>query len=191
MFVERRDLLFPGLVVVIPCAIWLLTSIVQGASSISMKQMAGFDVMGISARTDNASEMSGRGEIGKIWQKFMDEHLAATIPAKVGNEIIALYTEYESDQQGRYTYLLGVKVSSIAHVPQGFTGRHVPPGRYAVFTSEKGPLANVVPKAWQQIWATSPQHMGGTRAFLSDYEIYDERAQNPANGQVDLYVGLR
>jgi predicted transcriptional regulator YdeE len=37
----------------------------------------------------------------------------------------------------------------------------------------------------------SPEELGGTRAFRTDYEIYDQRSTDPENAQVDVYVGLR
>jgi predicted transcriptional regulator YdeE len=33
--------------------------------------------------------------------------------------------------------------------------------------------------------------LGGTRAFLTDYEVYDQRAADPQNSQIDVYIGLR
>ena len=35
------------------------------------------------------------------------------------------------------------------------------------------------------------EELGGIRAFKTDYEIYDQRAANPDNAQIDVYVGLR
>jgi predicted transcriptional regulator YdeE len=37
----------------------------------------------------------------------------------------------------------------------------------------------------------SPEELGGIRAFQTDYEIYDQRAADPANAQIDVYIGLR
>jgi predicted transcriptional regulator YdeE len=37
----------------------------------------------------------------------------------------------------------------------------------------------------------SPEELGGTIAFKTDYEIYDQRAPDPENAQIDVYVGLR
>ena len=45
--------------------------------------------------------------------------------------------------------------------------------------------------AWARIWKMPPAELGGRRAFVTDYEIYDERAADPANSQVDVYVGIK
>jgi predicted transcriptional regulator YdeE len=33
--------------------------------------------------------------------------------------------------------------------------------------------------------------LGGDRTYKSDYEVYDQRAQNPTDAVVDLYVAVR
>lgn len=70
----------------------------------------GFRVIGISTRTANAIEISGRGVIGKQWDRFMKEGLLGKIPDRVDANILALYTDYESDHSGAYTFILGAKV---------------------------------------------------------------------------------
>jgi len=60
----------------------------------------GFMVVGISTRTTNAIEMSGRGVIGNEWNRFMKDGVLAKIPNRVDANIVALYTDYESDHSG-------------------------------------------------------------------------------------------
>ncbi len=151
----------------------------------------GFFMAGLTARTNNAAEMSGNGRIRGIWQNFLQPDLVAKIPNKVGVDPIAVYTDYETDHTGHYTYFLGVPVLSGEAMPSNLTVRHVLPGRYAVITSNRGPVAQVVPEVWQRIWAMSEEELGGKRAFLCDYEIYDQRSADPENAQIDVYIGLR
>jgi predicted transcriptional regulator YdeE len=49
----------------------------------------------------------------------------------------------------------------------------------------------VLQAEWKKIWAMQPGELGGQRAFLTDYEIYDTRSANPQNAQVEIHVGLR
>ena len=156
-----------------------------------IQHQPGFHVAGLAARTDNADEMSGNGKIGNLWQEFLQSNLAARIPNKIGADLVAVYTDYETDHTSHYTYLVGVPVLSDESLPAGLTVKHVPAGRYAVFTSSRGPVQQIVPKIWQRIWSTSPEELGGTRAFQTDYEIYDQRAADPENAQIDVYIGLR
>jgi predicted transcriptional regulator YdeE len=149
-----------------------------------------FTVLGIAIRTTNAREMSGKGVIGQQWDRFMKEGLLSKIPNKVDSNILALYTDYESDANGAYTFLIGARVSSADSVPAGMVTKKVPAGRYAVFTSEKGFVGKVVPEAWSRIWAIPKSAPGGNRAYKSDFEVYDQRAGDPQNAQVDIYVGI-
>jgi predicted transcriptional regulator YdeE len=150
-----------------------------------------FTVIGISARTRNADEMSGKGVIGQQWARFMKEDLLSKIPNKADSNILAVYTDYESDANGAYSFLLGAKVNSAGNVPAGMVAKGIPAGRYAVFTTEKGALAKVVPETWSRIWALSKSAPGGNRAYQADYELYDQRAADSQSAEVDVYVGIR
>jgi predicted transcriptional regulator YdeE len=154
-------------------------------------QQEGFTVVGISVRTSNAKEMTPEGAIGKQWARLMKDGLLETIPNKADSNIVALYTDYASDKDGEYTYVLGARVLKAENVPAGMTAKHVSAGRYAVFTSEKGPAQKVVVEMWQRVWATPKNELGGDRSYKADFEVYDQRVQNPADAVVDLYIGIR
>ncbi|MGC2529391.1 MAG: GyrI-like domain-containing protein [Candidatus Acidiferrum sp.] len=151
---------------------------------------SGFIVIGISARTSNAKESSGQGVIGEQWTRFLKDGLLNKIPNKVDRNILAVYTDYESDANGPYTYILGARVSSTDDIPPGMISTKVPSGRYAVFTSEKGPVERVVPGTWRRIWTVPKSSPGGNRAYLADFELYDQRTADPQNSQVDIYIGI-
>lgn len=51
-------------------------------------------------------------------------------------------------------------------------------------------MPNVVREPWQKIWQMSSADFGGDRAYLSDFEIYDERAADHQNIILDIYVGI-
>jgi predicted transcriptional regulator YdeE len=157
----------------------------------NIQHYPGFHLAGLSTRTNNAAEISGNGKIDSIWESLLQPGLVTKIPNKMGVDLIAVYTDYETDHTGHYTYLLGLPVVSSEALPSNLTVKHVSPGRYAVFTSERGPVAKVVRQVWQRIWAMSEKELGGQRAFQTDFEIYDQRATDPENAQIDVYVGLR
>lgn len=154
-------------------------------------EQTGFTVVGISVRTTNAKEMSGEGVIGKQWERFFRENVMGQIPNKVDSNILAVCTGYESDANGAYTLIIGARVSSADKLPAGMTAIRVPAGRYALLTSEKGPAAKVVPGVWGRVWAAGKPGLGGDRAYQADFELYDQRAADPQNTQIDLYVGLK
>ena len=150
-----------------------------------------FTVVGISARTSNAKEMTAEGVIGKQWGRIFQEGLLAKIPNKVDQNIVAVYTDYAGDHNGEYTFLLGARVTSDADVPAGMVAKRIPAGKFAAFTSEKGPAPKVVPELWMKINSLPKTAVGGDRVYGADFEIYDERASDPQNLQMDAYVGIK
>jgi predicted transcriptional regulator YdeE len=156
-------------------------------------QLDGFAVVGIAARTNNAKEAGQDGAIPELWQRLMREHILDSVPGKINPSIHAVYTDYASDANGDYTLVLGAKVQPLreAVIPEGMVAKAVPAGRYAVFTSDRGPVAKVVVETWKTIWAyyQSPEH--GARVYRADFELYEQRAADPNNSQVDIYIGLK
>ncbi|PYX71378.1 MAG: AraC family transcriptional regulator, partial [Acidobacteria bacterium] len=60
-----------------------------------------------------------------------------------------------------------------------------------VSTSEKGPVGKVVAETWKRIWTLPKSEPGGNRAYVADFEIYDQRAADPQNSEVDVCVGIK
>jgi len=154
-------------------------------------EQSSFIIIGIAARTSNAKEMSGEGVIGDQWERVMAGVMVEQIPNRADQNIIAMYTDYESDANGEYTFIIGAIVTSVDSIPEGMVAKQVPEARYAVFTSEKGPVWKVVPEVWQNIWSTPASEMGGERAFIADVEVYDDRSADPQNAVAEVWVGIR
>jgi predicted transcriptional regulator YdeE len=152
-----------------------------------------FQVVGIAASTSNAKEAGPDAIIGKQWHHFMNDDLINKIPNRVDQTIYAVYTDYTSDANGQYTLIVGAKVRPVPNptIPDGMVIKTVPKGRYAVFTTERGPVIKVVVDTWKQIWAYYQSPQNGQRAYQADFEVYDQRAADPNNAQVDIYVGLK
>lgn len=174
-------------------SIALLLSASRGDTGMKPKvvEREAFTVVGIAARTSNAREMTAARIIGKQWERLMQEGLLAGIPNKADQNIVAVYTDYASDHDGEYTFVLGARAKSDESTPAGMVAKRIPAGKFAVFTSEKGAAAKVVPETWRKINSLPRSAVGGDRAYRADYEIYDERAADPANAQVDVYVGIK
>jgi predicted transcriptional regulator YdeE len=151
-----------------------------------------FSVVGIEVRTSNARESSPDGLIGKQWQRFLRENIAQKIPDKLDANIYAVYCDYSSDHNSEYSFLIGAKVPSGSTAPAGLVLKTVPAGDFAVITTNKGPVSKVVIAAWQRVWAMEQNHeFPRSRAYKADYEVYGQRATDPQNSQVDLYIGLK
>lgn len=104
--------------------------------------------------------------------------------------IAVLYTDFESDDRGPYTTLIGALVAEVpTELPDGLLARSTPAGQYQRFTSSRGPLAQTTMALWQQIW--KDDELRTRRSFAGDLELYDERAQDPTNAQFDVLIALK
>lgn len=159
-------------------------------NSIKLANVSGFTVIGISARTNNRKESTTDGIIPSQWQKFFSEGIPGKIRNATGSAFYAVYADYAGDHNGDYTYVIGQAVKDGTSVPSSLVVEQIPAGKYAVFTTEIGPFAKVIPDAWQNIFKLEEEGKI-KRAYKADFEVYDQRAQNPQNGQVDIYIGLK
>ena len=150
-------------------------------------------LVGITARTNLASEMNlATAKIGTTVQKYFHGGLYEKINTrKKPGVTYCVYTDYESDFTGSYTYFIGEEVDSFDCVPEGFETLVIPLQNYAKFTTESGPMPAVCIGAWQKIWTMTPAEFGNERAYIADFEVYDERALDHQNVVLDIYVGLR
>lgn len=141
-------------------------------------------IVGISKRTSNAPGKAEK-DIPDLWKKFMSTHIMESIPNKLNNNIFALYTDYESDHTGAYTIIIGCEVESLDNIPETFTVKFVPESKYQKFTA-KGDLTNdAVINKWMEIWKTDLK-----RTYTTDIEIYGDKAMNPTDGEVDIYIAI-
>lgn len=162
----------------------------ERGATIHTVETAAFTVIGIEARTTNAKEATPDGIISKQWRRFFGEGIPQKIPDKIDPNLYAVYSDYASDHNGEYSYLIGAKVKDGTAPPSGMVAKHVKAGKYAVFTTDKGPFPKVVPAAWQKIFEI--ESTGKLkRAYETDFELYDQRAQDPQNGQADIYIGVK
>lgn len=165
-------------------------SLATVGENIRRHREAAFDIIGLAVRTNNAREASADALIGKQWQRLYRDGLLAKIPNKADTAVVALYTDYSSDEHGDYTYILGARVTSCATLPEGMVCRHVPAADYVTLESEPGAIPGIVIALWQRVWNLSPAQLSGTRSFKNDYELYDSRAADPQNATVELHLGL-
>jgi predicted transcriptional regulator YdeE len=166
------------------------TTIDVAEKAIHHAQISAFTVTGIEAHTTNAKEAAGNGIIPKQWQKFFVEGILQQIPDRIDANIYAVYSDYASDHNGEYSFLIGAKVKDGTTPPSGMVAKHVQAGNYAVLTSDKGTLPKVVPAAWMKIFDLEDEGKL-KRSYQTDFELYDERAKDPQDGQIDIYIGLK
>jgi predicted transcriptional regulator YdeE len=148
-------------------------------------QLESFNIIGIKVRTTNENGQ-GAIDIPKLWNKFMTENISAKIPNKIDHSILCIYTNYEKDQTKPYDTILGCKVSSLDEIPEGMIGQEFNKANYAAFTTKGNLNEGIVYNAWLNIWKQDIN-----RTFVADFEVYDERAQNPKDATIDIFVGVQ
>jgi predicted transcriptional regulator YdeE len=144
-----------------------------------------FMVIGIAVRTTNKNGKSTQ-DIGQLWERFISEKIAEKIPNKANNNVFSIYTNYQGDHTQAYDTILGCEVSSLEKVPEGMVGQSFAGGVYRKFISKGDLTKGVVFETWSEIWNENLN-----RDFTADFEIYGEKAQNPTNAEVEVYVGLK
>lgn len=150
-------------------------------------------LVGLSTRTNNKNEMNPEtAKIGPLATKFWSDNIASQIQNRLHAGVtLSVYTDYESDEHGDYTYFIGEEVSSFDEVPPHLATLTIPDAKYQTFTTLPGRMPGVVIEAWQKIWNMTPQDFGGKRAYLADFEIYDHRAMDMQHAIVDICIGIK
>ena len=119
-------------------------------------------LVGISCRTSNAK---GEGEVAipALWQEFFN---LDDFPNKLSNDIIALYSDYETDHLSPYTLTIGYQVANFDEVPTELTKKVIPQSTFAVFPVHTPPPQGIL-ETWQTIWNTDLP-----RTYAGDFERY-------------------
>ena len=144
-----------------------------------------FKVIGIAVRTTNENGQSAQ-DIGQLWGKFMSEGISEKIPNKVDGNLFSVYTNYEGDHSKPYDTILGCKVNTLDDIPEGMVGQSFEGGTYGIFVSKGDLTKGAVFGTWSEI-----HNQNLDRVFTADFELYGERAQNPVDAEVEVYVGIK
>jgi predicted transcriptional regulator YdeE len=146
----------------------------------------GMVVQGIETTTMNAAEGDpAKAQIPKLWGRFRAEDILSKLPRKKPPVLpVGVYTDYESDQNGRYRLLAGAAVEDGTALPDGFGQAVVPAGRYLMFRGE-GPMPAVVVQTWISVWRYFAESSAHARAYTADFELY------PGPTAVEIYIAVK
>lgn len=150
-------------------------------------------LVGIKVRTSNKEVLSegSSNKIARTVGRYFGEHLFEKIEARVmPGTTYSVYTEYENDFNGAYTYFIGEAVLDFDNVGEGFSTLNTSSQKYIKFTTDPGPMPDVCINMWKAIWGMSATELGGVRAYKADFEIYDERSLDPQNTALDILIGV-
>lgn len=156
-------------------------------------QLSEIKLVGITARTSNSLEANPEtAKIGQTVGNYFENNLSQKIANRIkpGTTYCA-YTEYESDENGQYTYFVGEEVDSFEEIPDGFETLIIPPSSYKKFECGPGQMPKVCIDAWKEIWKMQDADFWGKRTYITDFEIYDVRAKDYGNAILDIYIGVQ
>lgn len=156
-------------------------------------ELKGIYLVGITCRTNTKAEMNqSTAKIGVTAQRYFSESLHDKIDnRKNPGTTYCVYTEYESDFSGDYTYFIGEEVNSFDSIGDVFQTLTIPAQYYAKFTNGPSQMPEVCIDAWRAIWNMDDKDLGGKRNYIADFEVYDERSRDPQNAILDIYVGIK
>lgn len=144
-----------------------------------------FYVIGISVRTTNENEQAVK-DIPALWARFFEEKIAEKIPGKTDASLYCIYTDYEKDHTKPYTTILGCRVENLDAVPPGMVGKVIEGGNYDLRTAKGNIQEGLVYVEWLRIWDSMLP-----RTYTADFEVYGEKAKDPHNAEVDIFVAVR
>lgn len=151
----------------------------------STQKIQKFNVIGIAVRTTNENEQAAT-DIPALWGKFMAEGIAEKIPNKTDHSFYCIYTDYEKDHTRPYTTILGCRVENLDIIPDGMVGKTFETAIYEKYVAKGNMLQGLVYNEWIKIW-----NAGLSRTFTADFEVYGEKAQNPEDAEVDIFIGIK
>lgn len=139
-------------------------------------------VIGIQIQTTNEKGQAAR-DISKLWDLFREEKTVDKIPNKKGNEILALYTDYEGDYSQPFNYMICCEVTSIEDVPLGMVAKIIPTADYTILKA-MGKFPDCLIKTWKAIWQSDLK-----RTYRYDFEVY--KTLDPNLTEIDVYIGVK
>ena len=149
------------------------------------KRVNAFHIAGLAVRTTNEKGRSSK-DIPALWNKFMSEGIMDKIPDKAGNDLYCIYTDYEKDHTKPYTAFIGCRVNSLEAIPEGLTGKSFAGGSYISLIAKGNLLEGMVFDEWTKIWNSDIP-----RAYTADFEIYGEKAKNPEDAEVEIFLAVK
>jgi predicted transcriptional regulator YdeE len=145
-----------------------------------------FYVIGISMKTKNENRQQYTKDIETLWGKFWGKEIQNQIPNKVNDNIYAFYTNYESDFTGMHTVIIGLPVSSLENIPEGFVGITIGKAGYQKFVS-KGKMPEAILSTWMEIWKNKKLN----RAYKADFTIHGKKYYDGDNAEVETFISVK
>ncbi|MBN9177382.1 MAG: GyrI-like domain-containing protein [Microbacterium sp.] len=129
-------------------------------------------IIGHLARTTNAAEADPqRAQLGALWGRVLADDALLNLAARADARLYAALFDYDSDESGAYTQVVGVGVDAAADLPPHYAAVHLAEApREAYPASGEMPAALIA--AWGRVWADTAAG-ALRRAFTCDIEVHE------------------
>lgn len=175
---NHRVLIIHALIFIIMISACKTTPKNKGEQSMQyeIKQLDEMIICGPTTRTNNKEAVS---VIPAVYKHFFENNVIGRIPDKVpSTQLYAAYTEYENDENGEYSFILGARVGHTDDNTTELIYKTIPAGKYAVFTVDS---KEQVFGVWQYIWNNDLN-----RSYTIDFEVYDTKSD-----AVEIYIAVK
>jgi predicted transcriptional regulator YdeE len=148
-------------------------------------EVKSFRLIGLSLIKKTSNE-KGQSNIdcGNLWQEFISRNLKEKIPGRLGEEIYAVYHQYEGDHTKPFSYFIGCRVRPGTTAPAGLNSITICDGIYQIFTA-KGKMPECIAQAWNTIWNADIH-----RAYHTDFEIYGDKSADWNKAEIEIFVSI-
>ncbi|NBH35514.1 AraC family transcriptional regulator [Clostridiaceae bacterium] len=136
--------------------------------------------IGVSVQTGNV-DPNLAAALGGLWDRLFKDGIYATIPGKINEKALGIYTEYKGEDKSSYTAIAACETADAAEVKDCMVCR-IPAGKYAKFVVH-GDMVSAVASAWQEIG-----QMDLPRTYQCDFEEYQD--DNMEDSEIHIYVGI-
>ena len=128
-------------------------------------------LVGHLVRTTNRAELTGsEALIPGLWATVLADRALLQSDDRVGDEIVAALFDYESDENGAYSQLVGVRVAPGSAVPPGLATLAIADAPRVEYDAT-GEMPAALIAAWGRVWDETARG-SLQRAFGVDVEVH-------------------
>lgn len=132
--------------------------------------------------------MQNEADIPRFWQEFFANGTPAKIPNRIGSASMGIYCNW--DYEENFDVLIGCPVQTLKDLPQQLTAYVLKPAKYMVFTIPGNSNDDIL-NGWKYIYGTWMPKTGYEREFSDDFDLFDDRFQDPLKPESAIYIPIK